>query len=306
MNLVLMAKNWVCSECGMVTGRRANVERHIKNKHEARGMPMIYMDYMLEVEAGALPYPTYRRPSALQEIEIRKPTNSEILLEHSYRKITRLVPTEFESIRNYVGLEKLDRTIFRAEICEKCYSHKVILNNETGQTISENEGHICDPSWSFDHPDVCEPPERAIELLRLAIPQYLTRFLRQNARFSDVKLIASKRIRQSTDPTPDETTTQIIIDSLSKQPKSEQDNKVLIRLIVLASYVQNERIKREGELLKVIKLNPKLQYNLLSRACKQGILKLDNEELLQFFSIFSSTGGIANVEGKEYFIYLLF
>ena len=44
--------NWSCNQCGMSSGRRYSVERHIKTLHAGYGMAIPYEEYVLGRRSG--------------------------------------------------------------------------------------------------------------------------------------------------------------------------------------------------------------------------------------------------------------
>ena len=42
-----MKANWCCTTCGMYSGRRSSVERHVKNLHKGKGIAIPFIEYLV-------------------------------------------------------------------------------------------------------------------------------------------------------------------------------------------------------------------------------------------------------------------
>jgi hypothetical protein len=75
--------NWVCTNCGMWSGRKDSVKRHVKNQHGGSSSIVSYINYLVGRDSGLYTQstpPTYQRK-----------TMTDSLMDELYREFAREV-----------------------------------------------------------------------------------------------------------------------------------------------------------------------------------------------------------------------
>jgi hypothetical protein len=273
----------VCSECGLTSGRKGNVLRHISSQHSGQGAVLGLMQYLLKSLQGELPMPTYHRPAGqfdLVDSPIAPKQPVDILLDHAStgtQKAVELV-SRFDS-------EQV--VILGVDVCEKCLVYRYFWNGKS-TTIPDKTDHECDLHWILNNPHPFQK-EIAVELLKKHTISQLASLL---------NTLCGGRPELIAIPPPNATQRRIA---------KEVANVVASRLIregkPFEAFVHEALISPKSSQTKLPPLSHN-QSDLVYRACSNGRITLSEEDLLEFLAITQTTFAEAIIGDDRYHFYI--
>ncbi len=87
-----MKANWSCTACGMYSGRRYCVQRHIDNIHKGKANAIPFVEYLVGRREGS--YPPNARPSygSRRERTLMEKTEDELVNMYIHRAAETFLP----------------------------------------------------------------------------------------------------------------------------------------------------------------------------------------------------------------------
>jgi hypothetical protein len=276
----------VCSECGLTSGRKGNVLRHISSQHSGQGAVLGLMQYLLKSLQGELPIPTYHRPAGQFDVghssgAPKQP--ADILLDHA-RMDTQ------KTLKLVSGLA-LDSqvVILGIDVCEKCFAYRYLWNGNS-PTVPDKTDHQCDLEWVFNNPQYFEKKEIAVDLLKKRAIAQLASFL---------NTVCEGRPRLMAIPPPN-----------ARQRKLENETAKVVASRFARDYTPLEMIFHKAltsSKPSQDRNQPQLsqnQFELLNRARSGGPIALTEEELTEFLAINQTTFPQIRIGDELYHFYV--
>jgi hypothetical protein len=287
-----MANETVCSICGMKSTRKSNVLRHIANKHNGKGEALDIMDYMLKVQSGTLPYPTYSRSSGFATSRAGKSKLHDLLVLHSNDKIKGIVNQlrELTSKGESIG--------FKLAICANCLTPKLVSYSDSFEPKTD---HVCDLLWIRDNPVALENKDMAMALSSQKIPEYMTTIVKELKGFP-VRLVVRQNYANVQEQV-NEVVKRLANDRLMPFPKDPRHDLLIQGLELQLKAARSSDSNRNVE-FNHLDLDSTADYAWLKRACLEGMYEANEQELTQFFSFAHSTIATVTFQRRKYWVIL--
>lgn len=163
--------NWACEICGRPFGRRYSAERHVRLKHNGRGMVIDYPSYLVNVLSGRSPRPATvdsgKREGSFQldlfdkayeELERRAVQSIADMMDpvkiaernvRDTEAMIKLFQQYKENLPILITTKPKKRLIgYRGHVCERCFTAEALEVYLSGKELSERK-HQCDPTRIF-------------------------------------------------------------------------------------------------------------------------------------------------------------
>lgn len=283
----------LCSECGLTSGRKWNIQRHIAKRHKSVGKVMASTEYMLKSQQGLVPPPSYFRPPGYQGKTSMKDSPSNRLQKRAFARSLRLIPKAMTTTQTR-GLHLL-----KLSICERCLTYIEnweFLRSDNAQ-LGPRFAHECDFAGLLDDPSLMANREAAIELLKQKAPEHLA---------SMVHLLAGEKVsllavHRGSSMSRDDKVDAAIVERLFRDiPKDRvKITKAIMEYLTQAPSTggtekpHNLSIVDNNWLIQVLKSKDTLT-----------IVQIGEADLVQFLSRELSTSIRAVVDGEDYLFQL--
>jgi hypothetical protein len=237
------------------------------------------MEYMIKVQTGDIPFPSYKRSSRFPTAHAKQKL-SEVLLQHSFDSTKELMPQA--SYRK----DKRIPLALRAEVCPDCLSHKLICVFRPTDMAGEIQ-HSCDASLLLDTPQLETQKQAAISVLEKNIPVYLAKFVREYA--GKPPTLSAQEIWGPRTSHPNE----LIIERLMSFPTDAFTEALVRQLKVLES--DTRRFTKSMDHIKILSEE---EYDWIRRVCRDSMTVLNDSELQQYFTLTNLTSVTADIGHK--------